>query len=220
MQQGQRPATPPELKAEPIMTLDTPKLIQILKDPGATVFEKAKACQRLAVVGTKEAVPALAALLADQRLGHYARFGLEPNPDPSADDVLRDAVGKLKGRPLMGVINSLGVRKDAKAVDALAKLLYDADGEVAQAAAAALGRIGGPEAAKALEQGLGRAKAPVLAVLARAGLECAEGLLAQRQRVEALALYNALTRAETPKAVRIAAMRQVIAVETSLTRPR
>jgi HEAT repeat protein len=85
-----------------------------------------------AEIGTKQAVPALAALLADPKLAHYARYGLEPIPDPSVDKALRDALGKIKGRPLVGVINSIGQRKDA---------------EVADAAAAALGRISGTPAA-------------------------------------------------------------------------
>ena len=59
----------------------------------------------------------------------------------------------------MGVIGSLGVRRDAKAVDAMAKLLTGADAEVAQAAARALGNIGTPEAAKALDAALTGASA-------------------------------------------------------------
>ncbi len=194
-----------------IMALEPAKLIAILQEPGASVYARAKACQRLAVVGDKSAVPALAALLADPRLAHYARFGLEPIPDPSADDALRDALKKLKGTLLVGVINSVGYRRDAKAVGALAKLLYDGDSEIAQAAAAALGRIGGPQAAKILEQELDRGKAPVRPAVADAGLVCAEGLLAQGQRKQALTLLEALTRADLPTPVRDAATRQIVA---------
>ncbi|NQT38540.1 MAG: hypothetical protein HQ581_13675, partial [Planctomycetes bacterium] len=100
------------------------KLIVVLQSDAAP-FDKAKACQRLALIGTKEAVPALAALLADERLSSYARFGLEPIPDPSVDDALRDALGRLHGRLLAGVINSIGVRRDVKAVGALTKLASD-----------------------------------------------------------------------------------------------
>ena len=46
-----------------------------------------------------------------------ARYALETIPDPSVDDALRDALGKVQGRPRLGVIGSLGVRRDAKAVD-------------------------------------------------------------------------------------------------------
>lgn len=191
--------------AAEIMALEPARLIQILGNPEATVFAKAKACQRLAVIGTKEAVPALAALLAHPQLGHYARFGLEPVPDPSVDAALRDALGKLKGRPLVGVINSIGVRKDAQSLDPLAKLLDEGDAEVAQAAAAALGRISGPQAAKKLRKALGRAQAPLRPALAHAALICAEGLLAQGQRKPALALYSALRRPGLPQPVRTAA---------------
>ena len=59
----------------------------------------------------------------------------------------------------MGVIGSLGVRRDAKAVEAIAKLLGGADAGVAQAAARALGNIGTPEAAQALDAALDGAQA-------------------------------------------------------------
>jgi HEAT repeat protein len=127
--------------ADEIMALDSPRLIEILRDPGASTFAKAKACQRLAVVGHMAAVPALAALLTDPRLSHYARFGLEPIPNPSVDAALRGALEKVQGKLLVGVINSIGVRRDPEAIPELGKLLTSSDSEVAQAAAAALARI-------------------------------------------------------------------------------
>lgn len=214
------PPIPPEFQAAAVMKLEPPKLVQILSDPGATVFQKAKACQRLAVVGGQEAVPALAALLTDPKLSHYARFGLEPIPDPSADEALREALKKVTGGLLVGVINSIGVRRDPKAVDALAKLMHGADAEAAKAAAAALGRISGPQAAKMLQDGLAKTKGAVRTAAAAAGLVCAEGLLAQGDRKQALALYGVLSRPDVPKPVRLAAMHSTIAAEISLGRPR
>jgi HEAT repeat protein len=130
--------------AAEIMALDWPKLEAILRDPGASVFAKAKACQRLAVVGTHFTVPAIAPLLADPQLSHYARFALEPMPHPAADEALRNALGQVTGRLLVGVINSIGVRRDPEAIPQLGRLLSDPDPEVAQAAAAALARIRPP----------------------------------------------------------------------------
>lgn len=218
--QPPKPVPPPEFQSEKIVGLDEAGLIQILKDRGATTFQRAKACQRLAATGTSEAVPALAALLTDPQLGHYARYGLEPIPDPSVDDALRAALPKVKGRLLAGVIDSIGKRKDPKAAAALTRLLHGADPEVAQAAAAALGKISGPEAAKALQGGLGRTKGATRTAVADAGLVCAEGLLAQGQHTQALDLYNKLARPDIPKPVRLAAMHGIIAAETSLSRPR
>jgi HEAT repeat protein len=227
MQSGQtkaaprpKPQPPPEFQAEKLDGLSPSELVQLLKDPQATVFQKAKSCQRLAVVGNRDAVPALAALLKDEKLGVYARFGLQPIDDPAVDDALRNALAEAKGGPQVGILNSIAHRGDTKAVPALAKLIYNTDSEVAQAAAWALGKISGPLASKALQDGLGRTKGPVRAAVAGAGLLCAEGLLAQGERGLALDLYGALSRADVPKPVRLAAMHGLIAAEISLSRPR
>lgn len=127
--------------AAQIMALPAAKLVAILEDPSASVYARAKACQQLAVTGDRSAVRPLAALLGDAQLSHYARFALEPNPDPSAGDALRAALGKVSGKLRVGVINSIGVRRDVKALDTLAALLRDQDTEIAQAASAAIARI-------------------------------------------------------------------------------
>ena len=218
-----KPAIPPEFQAASIEKMDQAALIQILKTSDSSpagVFQKGKACHRLAQVGTKEAVPALAALLTDQQLAAYARFGLEGIPDPSADDALRAALPKVKGLLLVGVINSIGQRRDAQAVAPLTKLMYGADAEAVQAAAAALGYISGPQATKILRDGLAKTKGPVREAVAAAGLICAEGLMTKGDRQGAFALYDALSRPDIPKAVRLAAMHSTIAAEVSLTRPR
>jgi hypothetical protein len=85
----------------------TAKLIGVLQSD-AGFYEKARACQKLGESGTREAVPALASVLADEHLNAYARAGLEGIPDPSAAAALRAAAGTLKGDQRIGVINSLG----------------------------------------------------------------------------------------------------------------
>ncbi len=194
----------PETKID-IMTFDEPKLLAILKDPGAKEFDKAKACQRLAVAGTKDAVPVLAAMLSDPKFSHYARFGLQAIPDPAVDQALRAALAKVKGELLVGVINSIGCRKDTTAVPALVKLVNDRDGDVAAAAVSALGRIGGPEAVKTITKSLHAKKGPLLEAAADAGLVCAEGLAAQGKRKEASDLYQILRGPRIPKPARTAA---------------
>lgn len=220
---GQRPApppVPPEFQAARIMSLPASEALELLKNPGSSEFQKAKACMRLAMVGTRDAVPALAALLTDEHLSHYARFGLVPIPDPSVDEALRGALKKLKGRLLAGVVDSIGQRKDAAAVEPLAKLIHGADAEVAQAAAASLGRIGGARAVEALRAALAKTKGPLRDAVAASLLVAAEGLMKAGDRQGALALYDALSRPDIPRSVRLAAMHNTIAAETSLSRPR
>lgn len=184
------------------------KLIAVLKSD-ASHKEKVDACRQLAVIGTKDAVPALAALLGDEKLSHMARYGLEPIPDPAVDDAFRDALGKLKGRPLVGVIGSIGVRRDAKAVPALAKLLHRPG--VAQAASRALGSIGTADAAKALTRAL-LADSTRVNELARCEglLRCAERLAAEGQRDEAVGIYDHLRNLPAPHQVRGGALRGAI----------
>ena len=148
---------PDELNADPIMALDEPALIDILNDSSSTLFQKAMACKKLATVGTAASIEPLAALLDEERLHHYARFGLEPNPDPAVDAVFREALGTLSGQHLIGVITSVGTRQDARAVGALSELVYDSNDAVAQAAVAALGMIGGSEPARVLREAVSAA---------------------------------------------------------------
>ena len=189
------------------------KLLAVLKSSSATQAEKSDACRQLARVATKRSVPTLASLLGDEKLSHMARYALEPIRDPSVDEALRAALGKLQGRPLMGVIGSLGVRRDGKAVDAIAKLLSGADAEVAQAAARALGNIGTLESAQALDAALdGAAGAKQLAVCE--GLfRSAEALSARGESQQAQVIYDRVRGlGKVPPQVRAAALRGAILV--------
>ena len=190
------------------------QLIATLQSDGP-LFDKAKACQRLAVIGTEEAVPALAALLSDEKLANYARFGLEAIPGQSVDEALRGALAKLDGKLLIGVINSIGNRRDNRAVDQLNKLLTDGDPEVASAAAAALGQIGSPGAAELLKAALKSASADVSPSFAEACLTCGQRLASEGHLKDALVLYDAVRKAALPKHVLIAATRGAILVRRS-----
>ena len=167
------------------------KLIAVLKSD-APHKEKADACRSLAVIGTKACVPALAGLLADEHLSHMARYALEPITDASVDECLRDALGTLKGRQLVGVIGSIGVRRDAKAVDALAELLTKGRPGPVQAAARALGCIGNETEVKALQGAVEKAPPVRQLAICEGLLRCAERLAADNRGDAAVAIYDQL----------------------------
>ncbi len=162
---------------------------------------KAEACRQLAPIATRRAVPTLATMLSDESLSHMARFVLEVIPDPSADAALRAALPVVKGRTLVGVIASLGVRKDTKARRPLVALLGDSDPLVAQAAARALGCIGG--ATTTLLKHMTEAEPGMREAIA-------EGLLRTAGCAspgEAISIYDRLrVMSELPGHVRIAAL--------------
>lgn len=180
------------------------ELIAVLQSD-ATTFDKAEACRKLAALGDKAAVPALAAFLADEKLASHARCSLETIADRSAAAALREALGKTKGNLRIGVVNSLGVRRDALAVDALQKLAADRASGAADESLMALGRIATPAAVETLKKALLTVAADNPAALADACLACADQLLVQGKQADAIALLDQLRMAELPVHLRAAA---------------
>jgi len=162
------------------------------------------------LIGTAASVPTLADFLSDKDLSHMARFALERIPAPEAAQAMRDALPKLSGPLKVGVIGSLGVREDVASVPALAALLADSDAAVARAAAYALGDIGTADAAKALGGATPKDANAKLAAT-DASLACADGLLADGKKTEALAVYKSLIGEDQPKHVRLAGTRGMLA---------
>jgi len=180
------------------------KLAAVLKTD-VTYDAKQFVCRKLMVIGTASSVPTLAELLADEKLSHMARYALERIPCEEANKALLDAMGKTEGELKVGMISSLGVRSDAASVAPLAALLGDSDSSVAGAAAVALGVIGSSEAGKAL------ADAKPSAIVSDASLACAESLLADGKKLEALTTYKRILKSKPPKHVKVAATRGMLA---------
>ncbi|MGH7971469.1 MAG: family 16 glycoside hydrolase [Limisphaerales bacterium] len=187
----------------------TKELVAVLKSD-APFFDKARACQQLGEIGTAEAVPALAGLLADAKLSAYARSGLEGIPDPSAVAALREAAQKLEGPLLAGIVNSLGVLRDEKSAQLLADLASDPSSRVTKEALLALGNIATPEAIRTLETALTRGR-----IASRPDAAAACLLAADRKRTGgdlngAKALYDLIRGARVPVAYRAGATRGAI----------
>jgi HEAT repeat protein len=161
--------------------------------------KKADACKDLAIYGSSKAVPALATLLSDEQLASWARIALEAIPGPEAEKALQDAVSSVHGELLVGVIDSIGVRRVAAAVAPLAGHLRDQDVPVASAAAAALGRIGNEQAAKALEDSLASAPPQVRSSIAEGLVLCGERALAEGHDAQAVAIYDKVRNSDVPK---------------------
>ena len=195
--------------AEPTAAEQVKKLVAVLKSD-ATQKEKADACRELARIGDKDAVAPLAALLPDEKLSHMARYGLETIPSSSVDKALREAAGKLQGRLLAGVIGSIGVRRDTKAVSLLAKLLHSPDNDVAQAAARSLGSIGNNAARKALLKALPEVSPANQLAFCEGLLRCAEAATAKGNRKQAMEVYDRLRDVAGPQQVATAALRGAI----------
>ncbi len=183
------------------------KLTNVLSSD-ASRAAKDYACRQLRVIGTAASVPVIAQLLSDKELAHMARYALENNPAPEAGATLRDAIANVEGHLLIGIISSLGDRKDNESVPALAGLLNSSDATVARAAATALGDIRTTEASQTLAKSNSTDPAVVSAVT-DASLSCAESLLAGGNKAAALPIYKKYSSAEQ-KHVQLAAKRGLL----------
>lgn len=143
---------------------------KVLRDKNTTLDCKDFICRQLWVIGTKESVPSLSKLLSDEETSDMARYALERNSAPDAGKALRNAMKKAEGRMLIGLVNSLGERRDTESVDALCKLVFAFENEVDEddeqkknaiirdnetlslAAISALGKIGGEKAMETLAE--------------------------------------------------------------------
>ncbi|MBI5690390.1 MAG: HEAT repeat domain-containing protein [Verrucomicrobia bacterium] len=133
------------------------RLFAVLRAGDSTFAARQAACQRLGrlLAGTAPKARAedyrpLAAMLLDERDFDLARLALEPAPGAAVDGLFVSALAKSSGRIRLGLIDSLGRRRVAAVVPALAALLTGADAATSAASAHALGAIGTPSSAEAL----------------------------------------------------------------------
>ena len=189
---------------------ETAALVAVLNSPDAPAFDKAKACQRLSIIGDESAVPALAGLLADEKLASYARDALEGIPSPHCDAALREALSRLDGERLIGALGSIGVRRDAMAIDLVANLLRSDAPAIAAAAARTLGHIGTPVAADVLQKTLSDATPELRPAVGNACLICAHGLAKLGETDKAVALCDVVEKADLPEHIRLAATSNAI----------
>ena len=196
--------------AAPAQSRSEQQLLGILSS-AASLQEKDAACAELKRIGTVRSVPVLAGFLADPELSHSARYALESMPAPEAGLALLQALDRTSGLLKVGVIHSLGRRREARAIPAFIRSLEDADPNVARAAATALGQVGGPQAIQALfsvamgEKGNVRREAAFDGLLGAATRELAEGHIG-----DANAAFEKLLTIPAPDHIRAAAYRGMI----------
>jgi type 1 glutamine amidotransferase len=183
------------------------KLVEVLESD-ATHAAKQFACRKLSIIGTTQSVPVLSTMLTKPKMSDMARYALERMPGEDVNQALRGALSKTTGKTQVGIINTLGMRGDKKAVGAISKLVDSSDALVADAAAAALGHIAGPEATKALAAAKDKAKGKLRLVVLDSYLKCADQLAAEGKRRQAITIYKQLS--SEPAPIGAAALRGMV----------
>lgn len=178
-----------------------PELIAVLASSEATWESKAEACRELRQKGSGAAAPALGSLLGDAKLSHYARFALENIPGPEAAAALRDALPTAAPELQRGILASIGARRDSDSVETLQPYLQSPDPQVAEAAAAALGRIGSGDSIRALASFLVDAPGDRAAWAGEGIIAAAQHLIAEGEAEVAYRTLNKINAESLPEHV-------------------
>ena len=177
------------------------ELAKLLTSAG-TLAGKQFACRMLAQIGGELSVPALAALLEDEKTAEMACYALFGNRSEAAGKALRDALDTARGTTLVAVVMCLAERRDRRSAGALDRLARDADALVAAAAIAALGKIATNEAARALAALSASGDQAHRLEALHASLQCAQEMALRGQLAQARAIYERLAAAGTPQHIR------------------
>ena len=181
---------------------------QLVTALGRTVTADARGfiCRSLWMIGTDRSIPVLERMLLSPETTHLACYALLNFPSKTADTALRRALDHCEGSARMAVINTLGDRRDARAVPQFGELARGQDLAVAEAAAVALGRIGGFAAADTLERLRRTAPEALKLVMAQALIQCAQRFAHEGEPAKATALYQRLFQEQEPIRIRQAAL--------------
>ena len=179
-------------------------LVRLLA-PTSTFEARRFACKQLGIIGSRRALPALAELLKAEETAGIACLALTTYPAGKADEILRAALPSAPGAARVQIINTLGDRRDAKAVKLLAQSAADADLAVARAAIAALGKVGNQAAWKAIDSCSKDANPDLQITLTEATVRCADALIGSGDHKTAMPIYEGLLTTSQPAYVHRAA---------------
>ncbi len=182
-----------------------------LLQSNATLAAKDFVCKQLSVMGTEASVPALAPMLLDPKTAEMARYALERIPGPAAGHALREALPKANARTRIGIVNSLGRRRDAAAAAALRPLALGSDPNTAIPALFALAKIADPAALQVLADAQTSTAGDLRLRAAEAWLAAAERVAAAGKTADALAISRKLYAAGQPAMIRAGAFHLIAA---------
>ena len=168
------------------------RLAALLERPDTTDAARQFACRLFERIGTEAHVPLRSRLLADGATAECARRALESIPGDVAAAALRSGLSRAQGALAVGIINSLGERRDPNVIDLLVAGISGDSGTATAAAVRALGKIGTADALAALRTLRTRRpdapRGPVEAAL----LACADRLKASGSPRLAATVYREL----------------------------
>ena len=184
------------------------KLLLKLIQSNATPAGKEVAFRQLSLVGSNASIPVVAPLLTEIDTAEVARFALAAIPGAAVDEALRKALTQAPSdRIRIGLINSLGRRRDTKAVPVISPMITPANLDVAAAGAAALASISDRPALAALAGVRKSATGPLRELASEASVVCADHFAARGEKAVASSVYKEMVSPAEPSPIRTRALK-------------
>ena len=180
----------------------------------ATPAGKEAAFRALSLVGSNASIPVLAPLLTQVDTAEMARYALAAIPGAAVDEALRKGLAAAPSdRIKVGIINSLGRRRDSKSVPAIAALISSRNPEVTAAAAAALASISDRAALDALAAARKSASGQTRELVSQAYVVGADHVAERGDKIRAVAIYKELIAPEELSPIRARALKGLAAAD-------
>ena len=156
-----------------------------------SAFEaKQYACRQLVFVAGDEEVPALAALLADGSLAHYALMPLARLHTKAASDALLTALPGAAATTEIEILDTLADLGDVRAIAPAIERLKAGGPPIREGAAAALAKLATIPAVDALRTAFTTATGPQRAIFGDALITAASRLRAKGETIRATEIYD------------------------------
>jgi HEAT repeat protein len=191
-----------------LVSTNESEMLEIIKpttDNDSHLRIKIFAYKRLAIYGTKAAVPFLVEKLEIPKEGFYARYALETIPDKEVDTALCEIARKTSNPSVLaGILTTLGVRSNPSSAATAKSFLTHADKNVKQAAAYTYANTAGTDAIEFFTQ------KPLDSIFADSAFLLAENLASKNDKSNAIKIYDALSVADIKPYQKVAALAQSI----------
>ncbi|MFP6617260.1 MAG: HEAT repeat domain-containing protein, partial [Candidatus Hydrogenedentota bacterium] len=196
-----------------------PLLFGVLRSGSQSGEAKEFIGQQLYRIVDEDSVAELTKLLYRRGTGDIARRGLEIIDHSDAHDALMDALRKVTGSTLTGVIESLGRRRNAEAVRPLRGFVQSGNSAVVEASLIALGEIGGADAAQLLGMSRLNVRRSLRSAATRAYMRCGWTSLGDGDSETALTVFDSLLIDVGPPEIREEALRGYVETEGEYSIP-
>lgn len=195
-----------DIYASPEIKSEAERMMADFLQSDASLAGKQSVCYFLGPIATGKSIPALTSLLDEKTTSEMALSVIVMIPDVSVDKILRDHLKTADDALKAGIIQSIAIRKDPKAVKLLKDYANHPDRIISSSAIHALGAIGNAQAAKALGKLFLHLSPPLKWQVADQYLVAADHLHDSGDEKIGYMIYEEVYDADPPLSIKMAAL--------------